>query len=216
MIDADRQGNSSSTLLKGRVSPTLTHFLKGEVSLSQVIYPAKDHLYVIPSDSDLDTASPYILSHRAAYYTLARALAALSGVLVFIDHAGSYTPVMEACLLASDAMLIPCQLEAYSVQGLIGMFKKLEVTLVDHQIKNAGIIPYNVDLRYSMARQYLGELRAAFGDLVTAVVRTDSLVPKAQSLQQTIFEYEEEHHAKSRAALDFRTLAQDLLEEMES
>src|SRR5215472_626087 len=87
---------------------------------------------------------------------------------VFIDHAGAYTPVMEACLLASGEMLIPCELESYAVQGLFSMFAKLEDALSDHEIRNSGIIPYSDDLRYAMARQYLRELRETFNDLVTA------------------------------------------------
>ncbi len=93
------------------------------------------------------------------------------------------------------------------------MFDKLRETLVDHELANRGVIPYNVDLRYSMSRQYLKELHDEFGDLVTAAVRTDALVPKAQSLQMTVFEYEEEYKVKSRAAEDFQTLAEDLIEE---
>ncbi len=158
-IDADRQGNSGLTLLGERTTPTLTQVLKGEVQLQAAIKQAKENLFVVPSDGDLDTASAYVISHRAAYYTLRRAFQQLQGFdFVFIDHAGAYTPVMEAGLLASDAMLIPCELENYSVQGLFGMFAKLQETLVDHELVNRGIIPYNVDLRYAMARQYLKEL----------------------------------------------------------
>jgi chromosome partitioning protein len=214
VLDADRQGNSCLTLLRGRVTPTLTDVLKGEVPLAAAIKPAKENLYVVPSDGDLDTASAYIISHRAAYYTLRRALQQVSDInYVLIDHAGAYTPVMEACLLASDALLIPCELEPYSTQGLFSMFDKLRETLVDHELANRGVIPYNVDLRYTMSRQYLKELRDEFGDLVTSAVRTDALVPKAQSLQMTVFEYEEKYKIKSRAAQDFITLAEDLIEE---
>lgn len=215
VIDADRQANASTTLLRGRSSPTLTTVLKGAIPLQEAVHQAKDHLWVVPSDSSLDTASPFILASPAMYYVLRKALAKLSGFdFIFIDHAGAYTPVMAACLLASDSMLIPCELEPYAVQGLIGMFNKLQDTLVDHELHNAGIIPYNVDLRYSMARQYLRELREAFGTLITAPVRTDAMVPKAQSLQMTIFEYEQEQRVRSKAAEDYRTLAEDLMEEL--
>jgi chromosome partitioning protein len=216
VIDADRQVNSSSTLLAGQATPTLTNVLKGETSLTSAIKQARENLYVVPSDGDLDTASPYILSHRAAYYFLRKQLEQLTDFfIVLVDQAGAYTPVMEACLLASHAMLIPCELEPYATQGLFGMFKKLGETLVDHELENRGIIPYNVDLRYGMAKQYLKELRQEFNGLVTTAIRTDAIVPKAQSVQMTVFEYEAEYSVKSRAAEDFQTLAEDLLEEIE-
>ena len=89
------------------------------------------------------------------------------------------------------------------------MFEKLQDALSDHEILNTGIIPYNVDLRYSMARQYLKELRETFNDLITAPIRTDATVPRAQSVKQTVFEYD----TKSKVAEDFRTLAEDLIAE---
>ncbi len=216
VIDADRQVNSSSTLLAGQATPTLTGVLKGEVPLTATIKQARENLYVVPSDGDLDTASPYILSHRAAYYLLRKQLQQIDDIFItLIDHAGAYTPVMETCLLASNAMLIPCELEPYATQGLFSMFKKLGETLVDHELENAGIIPYNVDLRYGMAKQYLAELRQEFNSLITTAIRTDAIVPKAQSVKMTVFEYEEEYGVKSRAAEDFKTLAEDLIEEIE-
>jgi len=218
VVDADRQSNSGTTLLAGSAAPpTLTQVLKSEAPLVDAIKEARENLYVVPSDGDLDTASSYIISHRAAYYTLRKALRQLENIdIVLIDQAGAYTPVMEATLLASDSMLIPCEMEPYATQGLFGMFRKLGETLVDHTLSNGGIIPYNVDLRYGMARQYLTELRQEFGDLVTAPIRTDAIVPKAQSVQMTVFEYEQTYSVKSRAAEDFRTLAEDLIEELET
>lgn len=210
VIDCDRQGNASKTLLRGPVSgPTLTHVLKGEVSFDRALYEARPGLHVVPSDGDLDTAAAYITGHRTAYYILRRALQERSEDYVFLDHAGAYTPVMEAGLLASAEMLIPCELEAYAVQGLFHMFEKLKETLVDHEIINSGIIPYAVDMRYLMARQYLQELQGEFDGLILQPVRTDSMVPLAQSLQLTVFEYERQEKSKSRAALAGQMMSQE-------
>src|SRR5258708_3776264 len=210
VIDADRQGNASTTLLGRRVTPTLTQVIQEQVAFEQALYQAREKLYVVPSDTDLDKASSYLNTTIEALDTLKDALGQLAGFeYVFIDHAGAYTPVMQACLLASSEMLVPCELEPYATQGLFSMFEKLKRTLRKHVIRNAGIIPYGVDLRYAMARQYLQELRETFGDLITAPVRTDSTVSRAQSVQQTVFEYD----PKSRVAEDFRTLADDLIAE---
>lgn len=210
VIDADRQGNASTTLLGRQSTPTLTNVIKGEVKLEETIQQARERLFVVPSDSNLDEASGHLHSRRSAYYILRNATRQLTDFdFLLFDHAGAYTPVMEAALLASHEMLIPCELESYAVQGLFGMFAKLQDTLADHEIHNSGIIPYNVDLRYAMARQYLKELRETFGDLVTAPIRTDATVPRAQSVQQTVFEYD----PKSKVAEDFKTLAEDFIAE---
>jgi chromosome partitioning protein len=210
VIDADRQGNASSTLLARRATPTLTQVIREEIPLDQAIFQARENLYVVPSDGDLDKASGYLNTTPEAMDVLKDQLSTLTRFdFVFPDHAGAYTPVMQAVLLASSEMLVPCELEPYATSGLFSMFDKLKRTLRKHVIRNAGIVPYGVDLRYTMARQYLKELHETFGDLVTAVIRTDSTVPRAQSLRKTVFEYD----PKSRVAEDFRTLAEDLVAE---
>ncbi len=210
VIDADRQGNASSTLLARRATPTLTQVIQKEIPLTQALFQARENLYVVPSDSDLDKASSYLNTTPEAFNTLKDALQELTSIdYILIDHAGAYTPVMQAALLASSEMLVPCELEPYATQGLFSMFDKLKRTLRKHTIRNAGIIPYNVDLRYAMSRQYLKELRETFGDLITAPIRTDATVPRAQSVRKTVFEYD----PKSRVAEDFRTLAEDFIAE---
>jgi chromosome partitioning protein len=218
VIDADRQSNSSSTLLgrSANVPPaTLTNVLKGEASLGQAIAPATpiENLFVVRADTDLDTAAPYLLSKRTAYYTLRRQIELLAREVVFdyilIDHAGAYSPVMEAALLASQEMLIPCELEPFAVDGLFSMFAKLAETLGDHAIANRGIIPYAVDNRFAMSKLYITQMREMFGDsLILPSIRTDANVPKAQSVQKTVFEYAKEQHITSAAAEDFLRLAE--------
>lgn len=214
VVDCDRQHNSSTTLLAAAPEPpTLTQVLKKEVDIKAAIRQARERLDVIPADTHLDTASSYLLIHHQAFKALSKATAQLDYDYIFYDHAGAYTPVMEAALLASDEMLIPCELEAYAVQGLFDMFAKLQETLEDHEIRNSGIIPYAVDMRFSITRQYLEELHEEFGDLVLPPIRTDGSITLAQSNQQTIFEYEAEQKVRSRAADDFRALAERIDQE---
>ncbi len=214
VIDADRQGNASTTFLRGTARPpaTLTQVLKGDASLISVLRPIKHNLFLVPSDTDLDTATPYLNARRVAFYTLRRQLELLGHEIKFdyvlIDHAGAYTAVMEACLLASHEMIVPCELEPFSIDGLFSMHAKLTDTLGDHEIKNLGIIPYAVDQRYVMSKLYIKQLREMFGDdLILPSVRTDANVPKAQSVNRTVIEYAEEQKIQSTAVEDFLRLA---------
>jgi cellulose biosynthesis protein BcsQ len=67
-------------------------------------------------------------------------------------------------------------------------------------------------MRYAMTGQYLNELKQQFGEFIAPAIRTDALIPKSQSRQQTIFEYEQEVKERSRAARDFEQLATYLVE----
>lgn len=212
VIDGDRQSNTTTTLLGKRVSPSLTDVLSGKVPLTDAIYEARENLYVVPSDTDLDHVATYLKDHHRAYSTLRRSLDQIQDQVDFVllDQAGAFSPVMDALLIASDEMLIPCELEPYAVQGLFDMFDKLKKELEDHTLLNSGIIPYNTDMTKKMTGAYISELRETFGDLVTEPVRTDVSVPYAQSEGLTVFEYAEKYKVKSRAAEDFMNLAQRL------
>src|SRR6266567_1775560 len=205
LIDCDMQGNSSSLLPRWE-PPTLTHFLRGEAPFSAIIRLARDRLAIIPSDRDLNTAATYIASR-----TLRDAMQQLRCDFVIFDHAPSYSPVTEAALLASSEILIPCELAPFAVQALFQMFGKLEDTLQDHRLVNSGIVPFNVDYRYLMTWRYLKELEQKFGPLIAPIVRSDSSISRAQSVRQTVWEYD----ARSRAAKDFAKLAEYLLAQQE-
>ena len=171
----------------------------------------------MPSHTNLEKVATYLKENRRAYTRIRRELDALADRfhLVIIDHAGAYSAVMEALLLASTHMLIPCELEPYSVQGLFDMFAKLKVELDDHELGNAGIIPYNTDYSKKMTKQYIDELHEVFNDLVTDPISTDTNISYAQSNKMTIFEYERAEKIKSRAAKDLRNLARRFLPEAE-
>jgi chromosome partitioning protein len=210
LIDCDLQSNASS-LLPERRDPTLTHVLKGEALLSEAIQPAREYLDLIPSDQDLHTAANYITAMgMRAYATLKSATRNMTTYdFLFFDHSPSYSPITEAALLASDEMLIPCELAPYAIQGLVDMITKLGDTLsgLDHEVTMTGIVPFKLDQRYSMTEQYLTSLKKRFGERIIHPVRTDATISRAQSLGQTVFEY----NPRSKVAGDFLVLADYLL-----
>jgi chromosome partitioning protein len=229
IIDGDRQGNASTVLLRTKERPalTLTHVLKEEIPLRDAIYEAasvpdvpqytRENLYIVPSDFSLDKAVTYLKETPAANEALREQLDELEGQIdiVLFDHAGAYTQVMYALLLASHDMLIPCELEPFSVDGIADIIKKLKGELRRHSINNAGIIPYNTDYRRDMTSSYLEELRTTFGDLVLPEIHTDSTVSNAQDDNLTVFEYDQRKKRKSQAAQDYKRLGDYLITEGE-
>lgn len=216
IIDADRQSNTTTTLLGQRTEPSFQDFFTTpKMKLSEVIYETgREGLYIIPSDTNLDHVSTYFSNFPRAYYKMrdgARELKAQGVDYIFIDHAGAYTKLMGSLLESSQEMIIPCVLEPYSVIGLRDLFDKLNLELEGYELKNSGIIPYNIDMSKAITGVYLEQLKEQFGDLILAAVRTDTAVMYAQSKKQTVFEYEKAQRIKSKAACDFNNLAQIIL-----
>ena len=239
VIDGDRQRNSTTTLLGGQYTePTIKEVIEQTASLEDTVVQARysdlisedpnadnnvyenkvrQNLFIVPSHKDLEKASIYLSANRKAFYAVRHGLRNLKEQpnIVLIDHAGAYSPVMETLLLASDGVIIPCELEPYCVRGMFDMYEKLKSELPDHELANYGIIPYAINRSKAMTAQYLEELEEAFENLVIQSVCTDANVPKAQSCFETIFEYKPRpgmRDFKSSSQEDFRKLAQQILE----
>ncbi len=209
VIDCDMQGNATTTLLDEIDGPTLTHVLTGRTQLADAIHKTRHNLSIVPSDSEIHTAAAYIVSQGPrAYVALKRALKTLDEQYdyVIFDHSPSYSAVSHAALLASEEMLIPCELTSWSVDGIVTLTTTLENTLVDHELRLAGIVPMKLNRSIRMHTAYLDDLRAKFGAHILTPVRQDTAVPYAQSQRQTVFEYD----AGSKAAADFAVIANEV------
>lgn len=210
LVDCDRQGNASS-LLPEQQLPSLTQVLQSEASFDQAIHKARENLWIVPSDTNLDIAAKHIQAHGLKSYALLKhATRHLDDFDVLLyDHSPSYSPITETALLATDEMLIPCELSPFAIEGLLEMISKLSDTLsgLDHEVTMLGIVPFKLDQRYSMTEKYLASLTTRFGPRVLRAVRTDATISRAQSLKQTVFEYDS--HCK--AAEDISYLAQTLI-----
>ena len=209
LIDCDIQANASNLILqKDRKPTTLTHVLKGEATFEEAIQQARDNLFLIAADSNLDKAANHIvISGIKGYKLLRNATRSLTGFdFVIFDHSPFYTAISESALWASDEMIIPTVLEPFSVEGILKTIAKLSETLseLEHEVNITGIVPTKLDKRFAMSDSYYKSLRDTFQERVISSIRTDETIKKAQSLGQTVFEYDK----NSKAAEDFTRLTE--------
>ena len=216
LVDCDRQRNATSIIPKDvPIGLTLREVLMGQAPLTQAIYEARSNLFVVPAHTDLEQAGKFItMSGPRTLKTLRNAVSRLEqdGVdFVLFDHAPSYSTITDAALIASSEMLIPVELETFSIEGLVDMITKLTDTLaeLEHEVAITGIVPSNLDYTKSMTTMYLQSLTKRFGQQVTKPIRTDAQISKSQSLHQSVFEY----NSKSKGAQDYAAIAGLLLKD---
>jgi len=212
LIDCDIQANASNLIpLEDRKPQTLTHVLKGEVTFEDAIQKARDNLYLIAADMNLDKAANHIvISGIKGYKTLKNATKNLKNFdFVIFDHSPFYTSISESALWASDEMIIPTDLEPFSVEGILKTISKLSEALSDleHEVSITGIVPTKVDKRYNMSDAYYKSLLKTFKERIIHPIRTDGTIKNAQSLGKTVFEYDK----SSKAAEDFTKLTEFIL-----
>ena len=210
LVDCDRQRNASSIIPHEiSVTNTLLEVLTGQARLYDAMYEARPGLYIVPAHSDLNLAARHLTvnGNPRTLKGLKYGVEALDGIdYVLYDHAPSYSPITDAVLLASDEILIPVELEAFSVNGLVDMITALtEQTLPDleHSVTITGILPSNLDFTKSMTNMYLTSLKAKFKERVLPGIRTDAQLSKSQSVHKTLYEYNP--HAK--AYEDYKAIA---------
>ncbi len=215
LIDCDRQRNTSSIIPKEiEIGPTLLEVLMGQARLFDAIYEARPGLYVVPAHTDLDKAAKYLtISGVRTMKALKYAVDSLEEVdFILFDHAPSYNPITDAVLLASSEILVPVELESFSVTGLVDMIEKLTTQTLpelEHELAITGIVPSNLDFTKTMTTMYLDSLKETFGKRVTPGIRTDAQISKAQSVYQTVWEY----NSHSKGAEDYAALADILMKE---
>jgi len=215
IIDCDRQRNASSIIPRDvEIRATLLEVLTGQAQLFDAIYEARPGLYVVPAHTDLDKAAKHlVVSGVRTLKALKYAIDNLEEVnFVLFDHAPSYNPITDAALLASTEILVPVELESFSVTGLVDMIDKLTVQTLpelEHELAITGIVPSNLDYTKTMTTMYLDSLKKTFGKRVTPGIRTDAQISKAQSVYQTVWEY----NSHSKGAEDYAAIADILLKD---
>lgn len=215
LVDCDRQRNATSILPPTiEIKNTLLEVLIGQVPMIDALYEARPGLYILPAHGNLANAAKHLTMDGSpfAYKILRRGIENLDGVdYVLFDHPPSVSTITDAVLLASEEVLIPVEMEAYSVMGVVDMIDKLQNEIMpkwEHQVKLTGLVPCNLDYTKKMTTEYLEALKKQFGPLVLPIIRTDAQVSKSQSVAQTIFEY----NPKSKAAEDYLALAQAIVQ----
>lgn len=132
---------------------------------------------------------------------------------IFIDNPPTYNAIINNSLIASDEVLIPCEADLFSYQGLNNeeyIINSVRKSL-NNELKICGIIVNKFEPRSNRNQQILEQIRKKANQMGTKVfkpVRKNVAISKAQDYRSNIFEYD----AKSNGASDIKQLVGELLE----
>jgi chromosome partitioning protein len=148
VIDADPQGNLTFWLKNEQRTPaalSLHAVLTQEIPIHPLVQPTLTKgVWLLPSSRDLND-----LPGNFPAWTLERRLAEALARLplsdppiryVLIDTPPALGPLTRAALLAATSLLIPLQLDVFSLEGLDEFIKFVEQTELRHQKKPLRII----------------------------------------------------------------------------
>jgi chromosome partitioning protein len=217
MIDVDPQANLTRNIVDYEsLGSDLSDVYAGRSGLAETIAPTgTEGLFIAPARTAL--ARIENLERTLSTYTaLRRELPKVDGEydLAVIDTPPSLGLFTVSALLASTHALVPVQPTFFCQEGL----GDLNHTILEARENNASLLSVRYfmtffDRRTVISQEIAEMLRAKLGSsLFAASIRKNVAVEESQYAQKTIFEYA----PRSTGAEDYRALAKEVMEWLES
>ena len=224
LIDTDIQGNLTDTFKADRNKKTVMDLLKGTATADKAIQKTEQG-YIVPSSRSLATADMELFypdgqpattkEKQTVPYRLKKALEPVQKMFdyIVIDTPPTLSTITTNALTACDSIIIPCEAEQYSLDGLGQLNRTIEAVrrTTNSKIKVEGILIVRYDNRTILSRQLKETLVRAAKVLNTKVfnrpIRECVAIKEAHSMKKDIFRYA----PRSNAAADYKELLKEIL-----
>lgn len=215
LVDLDSQANLSLAL--GAEPNSVEHSIADVLIQSAPLETTIQHteiagLDLIPSKSEMAMAERFLPVRPGYEKILTQALASVTKKYDFIllDCPPFLGAVTLNSLTASDMLLIPTQPEYFSIyalRNLMGLVRRIR-NQYNSRLTYRLVITM-MDRRNKIHRTLSDQLHASFSDgLLTTIIETDTRLRESSLAGSPIIV----HAPKSRAALQYRALAQEIIE----
>ncbi|OLL27291.1 chromosome partitioning protein ParA [Burkholderia sp. SRS-W-2-2016] len=218
VADLDTQGNASYTLEGHESGYPASQLFGGDAAALRAHFTGRedDGLVVIEADAALANIEGNMKAGEAAARLRANieALGEFFDVLL-IDTPPSLGVIMTAAVVASDYMLSPLEMEAYSLHGIKKMVAVIgNLRKQNPKLRFLGMVPNKVDARKPRHVGNLADVREAYPQLVTpfSIGSRDSI---AEALGEQVPVWKIKKTAARAAAKEVRALAQYVFDKME-
>ncbi|CAE6823484.1 hypothetical protein R69658_05958 [Paraburkholderia aspalathi] len=218
VADMDTQANASYTLAGHESGYTASQLFNGDADSLRAHFTGRedDGLVLIEADPALANIEGSLKLGEAAGKLRAN-IAALGEFfdVLLIDTPPSLGVIMTAAVLASDYMLSPLEMEAYSLHGMKKMVAVISnLRKQNPKLRFIGMVPNKVDGRKPRHVANLAEIQQAWPQLVLplSVGSRDSI---AEALGEQMPVWKIKKTAARAATKEVRALAQYVFEKME-
>jgi chromosome partitioning protein len=218
LIDLDPQANATSAFGISVPDRHIYDALIGERVMKDVAIPTDlAFLQLVPSGPDLVGAEIELVSMPQRERRLELALADVREKyeIIVIDCPPSLGLLTLNALTAADAVIVPLQCEYYALEGLARLLETIDLVRasLNPELVLEGIVGTMVDVRNSLGKQVLAEVRAHFGERVfQTVIPRNVRLSEAPSHGKPILLYD----VRSRGAIAYLRLAEELLHRLDA
>lgn len=213
LVDFDAQANLTTGLgLDPDEQDSLAPVLQNEKKIEDVIVPTTIRgMDLIPADTWLERVevSGSLAADRYSHERLKKILRPLHYDFVLIDTPPALCWLTESSLIAARFSLVCATPEFYSVKGLQRLSLFINTVSERHGLAVLGVALSFWNPRGRSNESFLNVIEETFpGKLLQAKVRRDIAVSEATIYGKPVFETS----PKSRAALDYMALTEEILQ----
>jgi chromosome partitioning protein len=218
LVDLDPQANATSAFGVSAPEFHVYDALIGERVMKDVTLATElEYLQLVPSGRDLVGAEIELVSmpNRERRLELALADVREKYEIVIIDCPPSLGLLTLNALTAADRVIVPLQCEYYALEGLARLMETIELVRasLNPALALEGIVGTMVDVRNSLGKQVLAEVRSHFGERVFQnVIPRNVRLSEAPSHGKPILLYD----VRSRGALAYLRLAEEVLRRLDA
>jgi chromosome partitioning protein len=216
LIDADPQGNSTSTY-EAKVEDVATLY---DVIIDSDKLPIKDAIQhtdngdIVASDPLLVKAEKMLDGDVEGFYRLKDALDALDDYkYIVIDTAPSLNIILYNCLIAADKVIIPVTADSYAMQGIQQLYDTIMAVKrrQNRELTIAGLLLVRYSGRSNLERETRENIEASAKQMNTklfkTVIRECVKTKEAQEQKKLLIDYA----PKCNTCLDYIEFSQELL-----
>ena len=216
LIDADPQGNSTSTY-EAKVEDVATLY---DVIIDSDKLPIKDAIQhtdngdIVASDPLLVKAEKMLDGDVEGFYRLKDALEALDDYkYIVIDTAPSLNIILYNCLIAADKVIIPVTADSYAMQGIQQLYDTIMAVKrrQNRDLSIAGLLLVRYSGRSNLERETRENIEASAKQMNTklfkTVIRECVKTKEAQEQKKLLIDYA----PKCNTCLDYIEFSQELL-----
>lgn len=209
LVDLDSQANLSYCFGIQPHEKNTGEVLFKKIKLSDVIIK-KEGMDIIPANNTLYQYEEAIIKNNYGYKLLKDVLENLNYDYILIDCPPSQSQLNINALCAADKVLVPMLMDVLSLQGLsqiLNTIKEVKEEL-NPRLEVLGVLGVLVDERRQLTREIMEYVRSNYSiPVFNNYIRANVKAAEAPSHGVSLLEYA----PKSRAAMDYMALANELI-----
>ena len=215
LVDLDPQGHATLALgfQPRQLSSSVYNVLSGASRARDVIRPAGNNLWIIPSTIDLAGGEAELAARPNSHFILRDAMAEFGDTdfdFAIVDSPPQLGFLNINSLAWVREVFIPVQCEFYALHGLALLMNTIDRVRaqLNPALQVSAVIPCQVNPRRALTRDVLAELEKHFpGRVLKTRIRVNVRLAEAPGHSKTIFDYAPE----SNGALDYAALAAEVV-----